>query len=169
MTVFTLVPFSFTGILWYYQEDLDEEDIKQKIGSLYLGLKYDNEFTKIHCLVYMLRRSLFVLITFSLLKYPGIQIQVFIYTGILYIIYLNHVYLHEDSFASRLETCNEFMLILICYHIVLIVGLVSDYEMKEMIGWSLIVMVSLMLAMNLFIMIGFSLEKGTRKLKLFYL
>ena len=63
--------------------------MKATIGSLYLGVATDASFLPLtYVIVFMVRRSLFVVVMFTMTDYPAIQINVFIYMTNLYIIYL---------------------------------------------------------------------------------
>ena len=103
-------------------------------------------------IVFLLRRSLFVLITFSLFKYPGIQINVFIYSSLLYIIYITHFPKFEPKSIMWTEVVNEGIFLLICYHMVLFSNLIWAPTVKAAVGFSLIAcLVSLLAGNTLFI------------------
>ena len=73
-----------------------------------------------------MRRSLFVVITFVLFDYPGIQVQFMIYMTLLQIIYIGHQDFYETRGAKALEITNERIFVLIQYNFVLLHALVSD-------------------------------------------
>ena len=79
------------------------------------------------------------MITFLLFDYPGIQINVFIYSSILYIIYITHYPKFDPPTVMWSEVVNEAIFILICYHMVLFSNLVWDPLFKMAIGFSLII------------------------------
>ena len=62
--------------------------MKAKIGSLYLGINTDRFLPLTYVLVFLARRSLFVLVMFTMPNQPAIQMNLFIYMSNLYIIYL---------------------------------------------------------------------------------
>ena len=92
MVLLTLCPIIFALVMFKNRTNLDEVRIQKKIGSMYLGIWVSEKisyYALSYSIVFLLRRSVFILISFLLLDYPGIQIQLFIYTSVLYIIYLN--------------------------------------------------------------------------------
>jgi hypothetical protein len=76
-----------------------------------------------------------------------------IYTSNLYIIYLQHVTPYDDSATVVIETLNEVILLLICYHFILLTDILSDPMLKFKIGWSLCGFVLAMIAINLLIIV----------------
>ena len=92
---------------------LADEEVKSRIGELYLGLKPIKPGIVNHASIFMLRRSLFIAITFALFFYPGIQIQVMIYMTLIQIIYLGYAGVYEHASDKTLETLNESVFILI--------------------------------------------------------
>ena len=75
------------------------------------------------------------------------------------IIYLQYVRPHDDASSVLIETCNEVILLVICYHFILLTDLISDPFLKFKIGLSLIVCVCLMIALNLSIIVFVSLRQ----------
>ena len=100
--------FVFILILKLNKKELDTEECKAKYGQLYLtiAVKYEKEKrtilgfeelkkeslptwdTLLYPIVFLVRRGIFVAITFFLFKHPGIQIQVFIYFSLFYVIFI---------------------------------------------------------------------------------
>ena len=107
----------------------------------------------------MMRRSLFVFLMFSLMKQPAIQMNLLIYSSIFYIIYLHYVRPHDDSSSVLVETINEVILLVICYHFILLTDLLSDPFVKFKIGLSLIICVCSMISLNLSIIVFVSLRQ----------
>jgi hypothetical protein len=82
-----------------------------------------------------------------------------IYSSIFYIIYLQYVQPHDDASSVLIETCNEVILLVICYHFILLTDLISDPFIKFKIGLSLIICVCSMIALNLSIIVFVSLRQ----------
>ena len=70
-------------------------------------------------MVFLERRSLFILITFVGNKHPGMQVLSMMTLTLLYVCYIGHMHLHETSWLRRVETFNEGILLGICYHFIL--------------------------------------------------
>ena len=93
-----------------------------------------------------------MIITFSLFQYPGLQINVFIYTSLLYIIYITHFPKFDPITIMWTEVINESVFLLICYHMVLFSNLIWDTTLKLAVGISLIVcLVGLLFGNTIFI------------------
>jgi hypothetical protein len=78
--------------------------------------------------------------------------------GLLFIFYLQVFVPYEDMFQNRLETLNEWMLLMICYHLVLLAGLTETPQEKDFIGWSLILTIVVVIFYNIAIMCYISLR-----------
>ena len=90
----------------------------------------------------------------------------FIYTSLLYIIYISHVYFHDPMWSRDLEMVNESIFLLVCYHIVIFVNLLWDLEKREYVGKSLVWTTGAILIMNTSIIVFVSLKDAYRKLQL---
>ena len=126
---------------------------------MYLGINSDSALALSYSIVFMLRRTLFVFLMFSLMKQPAIQMNLLIFSSVLYIIYLQYVQPHDNASSVLIETFNEVILLVICYHFILLTDLVSDPYVKFKIGLSLIICVCFMIALNLTIIVFVSLRQ----------
>ena len=87
--IFALSPVWFGLVMYANKGNLTHPSIQKKIGSMYLGVWLSTGWGLSYSIVFLIRRSLFVALTFALYDYPGIQIQLFIYSSVLYMIYLH--------------------------------------------------------------------------------
>ena len=126
ISVLNLCPFLFFMMVMRNQSDLDKPVVREKIGTLYNGLRTGSTGTKSYYFVFLLRRSLFVLITFLLFFQPGIQVQLMIYMTLLYVIYLGHSEFFEQFSSKSIEIFNESVFVLIQYCFVLLTNLVYE-------------------------------------------
>ena len=159
-------PFIFYRAMMKNRDNLDVPSVKARIGTLYLGLRADREYVISYSLVFILRRVVFVLITFALFDYPGIQVQALIYSSLLYIIYIGHTSFHDPSSSKDLELMNEAIFLLICYHFVVFVNLLNGQWIKEKVGRSVVYCTAAILVINTSIIIIVSLKVVTNKLKI---
>ena len=79
-----------------HRDILDKPSTRDKIGNLYEGLQVttiNNIPLEIeyYSLFFFLKRAIFVMITFSLYKYPGLQVMAFLQLTIFYLIYIGSV------------------------------------------------------------------------------
>ena len=106
---------------------------------------------------------------FLLAEYPGIQVQVFIYSSVLYVIYLHFQRIYIDPFMLTFETINECSLQLVCYHLVLFTNLVSDPSVIDHIGASMIVSMGLMLGTSILIIFAINIRGSFNKLRKYWM
>mgnify|MGYP006922984482 CR=1 FL=1 len=71
--------------------------MKDRIGSLYLNMVTSKGIALAYSIIFLLRRCIFVFITFSLSKYAHLQIQLWILTTVIYLSYLNFEMLFEEK------------------------------------------------------------------------
>ena len=100
IAIFVLLYGSY-ACFFIYMKITDKEKLglpstRARIGNLYadfetVNLMYEPQSVEYYSFVFYLRRGIFVLITFGLFNYPGIQIQAFLQLNIFYIIYVGHV------------------------------------------------------------------------------
>lgn len=121
----------FFWVLLANKSNLHKDVIKQKIGTLYNGMRPKQPEVVTYAPAFLIRRSIFVFITFYLFEQPGIQVQVMIYMTLLYVIYLGHVEFFETPRAKFLEILNESIFVLIQYNFVLLHNLVEDEALRE--------------------------------------
>ena len=75
LSILTLVlPVLFSVTLWRNRKDLAKEPVQKKIGALYEHHNPDKALVGSYPIVFLVRRSLFVGLTFALYNFPGIQI-----------------------------------------------------------------------------------------------
>ena len=164
IALLNVCPFAFCAIGVKYRTRLDESDVKKKFGTLYNGLKAKNNQAIGYSIVFLVRRSLFVAITFSLFGKPSIQIHAMIILTLLQISYIGFSDLHETGNSRRLELTNEFFFIVISYNFLLLSGLAAhDYAIRNMIGEFIIVQLSYLLVLNLLVILQASLSSLFQK------
>ena len=69
---FNLCPFLFWHCLYRNRKNLGEPETMRKYGTLYIGLNADKPHVMSYSIVFLVRRSFFVAITFGLFEQPGI-------------------------------------------------------------------------------------------------
>jgi heme/copper-type cytochrome/quinol oxidase subunit 4 len=103
---------------------------------------------------------------FSLTGIPGLQVNLFIYSSVMYLIYVNIVSPYDASAQVNVDTVNEFMLLCISYHFLLFVDLVQDPEIKYKLGWTLVALIMLVVAANIVYIAIFSIKGSLHQRKL---
>lgn len=166
---FVAIPILFSYIMWKNRENLNMLSMRNTIGTLYPGIDTESDFALSYTIVFLARRSLFCIFTFAMYEIPGIQVQVFIYSSVIYTIYLNSCNFYLTKLMNFQENLNEFMFILICYHLVLFGNLIEDFEALTLIGSSLAASCALMLGINLLIIMVVNAGQGRQKCRRSYL
>ena len=113
--------------------------------------------------VFQVRRSLFIAITFALFDKVGLQLHLMIAMTVLYIAYLGYSDIHLTFYGKVLEMTNESVFVVIQYGFVLLHELVQRSDIRIQIGNLIIVLTSLLLAINLVVSIVTSLRPFLRR------
>lgn len=82
-----------------------------------------------------------------------------------YMTYVGLVVPHTVVLMSTLELLNEQVLLLICYHFILFTGLVTDYETKYALGWSMSACIGLLFMINFGVIVNTNIEALKLKYK----
>jgi hypothetical protein len=138
-------------------KNLDRPSMVQKIGSLYLGIKTNVKWAALGFTpIFLLRRLIFVAISFALSDKPYLQVHLFIYMLLWYVIYIEMVLPHETRLQTTFEHVNEALLLLICYHFVIWTGPGPeiDVDTKFSIGWSCVSFIGTLVILNILWMLG---------------
>lgn len=122
--------------------------MQRRFGTLYLGLNAFWGPVEWASFSFLLRRSCFVLLTYIMMSFPGIQVQIFCFMSVLYLIFVNHMNYYGTRLLINLENLNEFFFLLICYNFVLYCNLVLYQNVKDLIGKSLLLILGLMIIVN---------------------
>jgi len=118
LAAFIIQPLFFISVLQRNFKNLENDKIRQKIGSMYIGVHLEDgyEYGVSHCVVFLVRRSVFVATAFAFKDIPQMQLQVFIQSSIMYIAYLSYRRIFEDSFSYTQEFASELIFMVYCYH-----------------------------------------------------
>ena len=119
-----IIHFAYYHFFYWVREAYEEDRLymhttRVKISSLYEGLRDDKDFVEWNCLIFFLRRSLFILITFTLIEHPGIQVMIFMQVIIFQIIWIGHMDYFLKVKYKIIEIVNEVILLLLSYHFLL--------------------------------------------------
>ena len=85
--------------------------------------------------IFLMRRMLLAYILVNLPHLPLFQVFTSLVSTFFYMMYIGFVEPFTSKEVNRLETFNEFMLILISYTYLLYTDYISDIEMRYLIGW----------------------------------
>ena len=113
------MPFLFGWVLYANRNTLSSANIKSKIGAMYFSLLPDRPYIGSYSVVFLMRRSLFVFAYFALYYYPSMQVQIMLYSTLLYICYIINMGFYESNSHRQIEIMNECILVGVCYHFVI--------------------------------------------------
>ena len=139
-----------------------------KIGNLYAGYRTDRPYIEFYSLVFFIRRSLFIVISFTLLKYPGIQLMVFLQLNVFYIIFVGYMNYYKRRKHKTMELFNEILLLTISYHLLILYHIVTKESARDQLGTSIVVIMSFLLAVNIMLISIKVRSKLSKKVKIKY-
>jgi hypothetical protein len=166
LVIFNLFPIIFAAAMHKNKDHLETPATRAKIGTMYALVDGRYFWSRTYTIVFLLRRTLYVFLTFVMFSYPGIQMQTFIFSSVIYVIYLNHGPVFHEKLTLASEDANEFMFLVICYHMVLFIELLERPEMRENVGLSLIICIFFHLGANTVLIAFVSVKALMRKGKL---
>jgi hypothetical protein len=100
-------PFLFAVILHKNRGTLNIQEMKDKIGSLYLGMRTNTWIQRLYSSVFLFRRLMYCILTIVCIQQPNILIHVFLLTNIIYVTYLGYSDVNDTQLARQMEFFNE--------------------------------------------------------------
>ena len=88
LVILNAAPFAFAWTLWKNRHKLKEPEVKLKIGALYELHDANRKYVGTYPVIFLLRRSFFVTITFTMVEHPSLQVHAFIVSALLYLCYI---------------------------------------------------------------------------------
>ena len=123
------LPILYTIILWKNRKRLDNENIKSKIGSLYLGNRVEKIQQYLCSIVFLVRRLAYILMVISLMGLSVLFSVGLVQLNMLYLYYIVIVRPNDSRNSLKMEMMNEIILQIISYHI-LFTGCRNFYKTK---------------------------------------
>ena len=159
------MPILFAVVLHKNRNMLSTEELKAKIGSIYLGIRVNNVSHRFYSSVFLIRRMTYAILTIACIYNPNILIHVFLLTNIFYVVYLGWSNPNDTGLGRRMEFLNEVGLQIITYHLALF-PLAPTSDDEELAGWSMVGAICGVFLCNLVIMVGITIIGLKRKLYL---
>ena len=119
-----VAPVLFAIALWRNRANLNKVQVKTKIGSLYELHDAAKKYVGTYSLVFLMRRSFFVFVTFAMYRHPGLQIEMMLLSTVGYLCYITQMPFYQSPFQRRVEIMNECFLICLCYHFLIFADVV---------------------------------------------
>ena len=166
LVIFIVIPFLIQRTLRKHRYGLYLSFNKNRIGSLYLGIK-TKELNTIFCVFsFLLVRLFFAILTFSAESSPGILVNFFMLLNNLNIIYIGWFRPYDTRAQNNIELFNSFMMQIVSYHLLLLANLLETPLQEYNVGWSLIACIGVFFVVNMGYMASLSLSKLFRVLYL---
>ena len=140
---------------------LDEPQFKQMFGQAYAGIKLDTRWQRAMKLNFVLRRYMVLAIGFELYTVPPIQLVIMNIMNVFQIIYIGSIEPYKTRHEFRMELFNEACVSAITYHLFMFTDALPSVTAQYIIGWSLVVVLSLMLFGNAFFVVMGTLKNLT--------
>ena len=148
---------------------MDEPETKSSIGALYEHHNPSKPYVGTYPIVFLLRRSFFVLTTFALYKLPCLQAQLMLSLTLAYLCYISRQRFYESPFQRRVEMCNEGLLICLCTHFILFTDIALQQQQDESLmvalGRSACIFVLILLGGNTAIILAINFRSIKLKVK----
>ena len=119
LSTLILLPIFYTAILSKNREVLHESVIKDKIGSLYLGIKVKSSQQYLYSILFLVRRLIYGAMLISLQNMPVFFSMGLIQLNMMYLYYLGAVQPNDSKTSFVQEISNEVLLQVISYHILI--------------------------------------------------
>ena len=127
VAILVALPALYTFILYRNRDSLEHESIRNKIGSLYVGVLTKDIFHYLYSIVFLIRRLIYVALLITLKEIPVLFSQGLIILNMMYLYYLIATKPQDSRSSLLMEMFNEGMLQLISYHI-LLTGFRNDFK-----------------------------------------
>jgi len=143
-----ITPILIYKALKKHQPNLEQLQVKQLIGSLYLDVRTKEIQSFFYVFEFLIFRLLYVVLTTALINYPGLQVNIFMFLNNLNIIYLGLVEPFDTKSQQTLELTNFFLLNTVGYCVLLLANLMTSPEHEYKVCWSVIALVGLIFLIN---------------------
>ena len=158
------VVFWILWILITKKEDLGLGETKSKYGVMYTGIKYwRDDLCVYYWPIFLFRRILFATIPALLCLFPCLQLQLLCLMTTFYIEVIFSIRPQILGTDRRLETFNEIMTMLSCYHMFCYTNFVLDDHAQYIMGYSMMVVLGGTVLWNIIIMIMKNIDLYKRK------
>jgi hypothetical protein len=141
-------------VLWTKMSKLEEPYYEKWYGEFYSGLNIKSKAALLFNVIQLFRRLLLTSITSSSNDaWSAIQVQLYIFHSMLIVIYIFATKPFTSPFDNKLECFNEICIMFSSVHMIMFTDLVPDLELQFKIGYSIISVIFINMAVNMYLMI----------------
>lgn len=128
--------------------------MRQKISGMYNNIHLKkNRWTIFYYPIFLIRRFVFVLIPFFLMNFQGHQVQLLLFINLFTCMFYFYVKPHILPLKVKQEMFNEYMVLILSYHMFTFTQFVIDVSIQFVIGYSFVAMLCIILFVNVLIMV----------------
>ena len=147
-------PLLVLFVVFCFRHKLHQPNWRSKIGSFYDGININKSMMSIYYYpMFLMRRLLFVLLPIIFEGVEWHQIQSLIFVNLFFTMYYYNVQPHLEPNRRRVEMFNEFMVVILSYHLMTFTHFLNDVATQFMMGYSFIFALCLVLFLNVAYMI----------------
>jgi hypothetical protein len=144
-----MLGFLIIFIIYILKFDPDQPGLMGELHKfIYADISMRNRYTSWFMFVFLLRRTLFVLIIYFGEQFLGLQLILHIILTLFYVAYFAVVKPYKDPHANEWEIFNEIFVVLISYTLMFLSQYDEDFEIRMMIGLGYCGLISINLALN---------------------
>lgn len=151
--VFLLLPYALIVALFVDRQTLDDPEFKQRWGVAYSGIKLETRWQRAYKLIFIARRFALLYIGLEMHEMPALQLFALNNMNVAAIIYLCNNQPLPTRHAMRMEIFNEVMVATTSYHLFMFTDALPSVTAQYLMGWSLVLNITLMLATNSFFVV----------------
>ena len=91
-------------------------------------MKTESKWQISYFFVFVIRRQIYVAVAFLLISQPGWQIMGMLWLNQAWTLYLGQIQPHEMRLSNRIDLANEFLIMIIFFHLFFFTDWVPDQE-----------------------------------------
>ena len=168
MIVISFPIFCLVFLIRQY-DSLNLDRYREKFGSIYEKFQFTRGKMKVLEPFYSAVRRLIMATVLVFLKgYPTFQIMTITYSWCAIIIMTGHIQPFKDPRDYFIDCMNELFILLLIYHLICFADFVKDYQTQTYVGWSMVSVMMLNIAINFTIILWGSIVKLYKTLRTKY-
>ena len=155
--------FAIYLFIWYNQWRLDDPAFQDKFGKLTQGIHLTRLYSNIYYFPnFLVRRLIFIMIPIFTFNYPTQGLQLWLLMTVFYLIYFDgstRFILRRDNVIYNI---NDFFGLVQIYHYMCFTDFNRDKMKQFELGFTMVISMALMMAINVGVMIWKSVTAGRR-------
>lgn len=151
-----ILPLMMVYVLTRPMAVIQQNWFENRWGSLFEGYKRETKWQLAANLVFIMRRFLFVLISFKVDYMSSIQIILINLINLGCLIYYGYVKPFDSRLRTRIDMFNEISVTVITWHMMFFTQFVPDPRNQSIVGWSMIICICFNALCNVLVVLWFA-------------